>query len=373
MKTSSLLALSGLLAAGTVQAQSAVTLYGVLDLGLESVSQVAAAGGRLTRVPSNTGLFPSRFGLRGTEDLGGGLSALYTLEGGITPDNGASAQGGRLFGREASVGLRGDWGTLTLGRQYTMLFWSLLDADITGPGIYGLSSLDSYIPNARADNAVAYKGKWGDVTVGAAYSLGRDTVNAGPSPAGTNCAGESAVDAQACRALSAMLKYDTPAWGLALAYDQINGRTPANAADVVLPAGLTSSAKSDTRVTVNGYVHLAGVKVGAGVIRRSNDGSATRPRSDLWFLGAAYPVSSAWTVDGAIAQLRYRQVDHFDSTLLTVRALYKLSKRTTAYAQVGNIHNGSLTNVSVSGGAPGSNPALGGSQTATMIGLNHRF
>lgn len=213
MKISSLITLTGLaglVATGAVQAQS-VSLYGIIDAGVESVSNVAPAGGRITRMPSNTGIVPSRLGMRGKEDLGAGLSAIYTLEMGFAPDTGASGQGGRLFGRQSFVGLSGDWGAVTLGRQWTMLFWSLLDSDIVGPTIYGLGSLDSYIPNARIDNSIAYKGKFSDVTVGATYSLGRDTVNAGPSPAGTNCPGESGTDSQACRAWSAMVKYDTKA------------------------------------------------------------------------------------------------------------------------------------------------------------------
>ena len=373
MKISSLIALTGLVATGAVQAQSSVNLYGMVDAGIESVSNAAPAGGRLTRMPSNTGIAPSRVGMRGKEELGGGLSAIFTLEMGFAPDTGASGQGGRLFGRQSTVGLSGDWGAVTLGRQWTMLFWSLQDSNIVGPNIYGLNPLDSYLPNARIDNSIAYRGKFSNVTVGATYSLGRDTVNAGPAAAGTNCPGESGTDAQACREWSAMVKYDTKAWGAAVAYDKLNGRTPASATDVVLPAGLTSSSKFDSRLTVNGYVNFASLKVGAGVIRRNNEGSATRPKSDLWYLGASYPLSSAWTIDGTLAKLSYKNANDFDSTLLTARALYKLSKRTTAYAQIGTIRNDSLANLSVSSGAAGSNPPLGGSQTGTMVGINHTF
>lgn len=371
MKFSSLMALTGLLATGAAHAQNA-TLYGRIDAGIESVSNVASAGGSITRMPSNTGIIPSRVGVRGNEDLGGGLNAIYTLEMGFGVDTGTLGQGGRLFGRQSFVGLSGAWGSVTLGRQNTMLFWSLLDADIVGPSVYGIGSLDSYIPNSRIDNSIAYKGKFSDITVGATYSLGRDTVNAGPSPAGTNCAGENGADAQACREWSALLKYDTKTWGAALAYDEMKGRTLGAAPDAVF-AGLTSSSKSDTRLTVNGYVKLAGMKIAGGVVRRNNDGSTTKPKSDLWFLGAAYPLSSAWTVDGTVARLSYKDVDNSDASLLAVRALYKMSNRTTLYAQVGTIRNDSLSNVSVSGGAPGSNPALGGSQTGAMLGVNHTF
>ena len=374
MKTSFLLAttLSALAVSAGAQAQSSVTLYGIVDAGVESVNHVQSTG-RLTRVPSNTGFIPSRVGMRGKEELGGGLSAIYTLEMGFAPDTGASGQGGRLFGRQSLVGLSGDWGTLTLGRQFTMTFWSTLDSDILGPSIYGLGSLDNYLPNARADNSIAYKGKFSDVTVGATYSLGRDTVNAGPSPAGTNCPGESGTDAQACREWSVMAKYDSKVWGAAVAYDQLKGRTPTSATDVVLPAGLISSSLSDSRLFVNGYVNVANLKLGAGLIRRKNEGSAARPKSDLWYLGASYPLTPALTLDGHLARLSYKNVDNADSTILALRALYKLSKRTTLYAQAGTIRNDSLVNVSVSSGAPGSNPALGGSQTATMVGINHAF
>lgn len=371
MKLTPLAVLLGLSASCVVQAQS-VNFYGMIDVGIESVNNVANVGD-ITRMPSNTGILPSRLGLRGKEDLGGGLSAIYTLEMGFAPDTGASGQGGRLFGRQSTVGFSGDWGAVTLGRQWTMLFWSLLDSDIVGPAVYGLGSLDSYIPNSRVDNSIAYKGKFDKLTVGATYSLGRDTVNAGPSPAGTNCAGESGADAQACREWSALVKYDTPGWGAALGYDSLNGRTPANATDVLLPAGLTSSAKSDTRLLLNGYVKLSSVKLAGGVIRRTNDGSATKPRSDLWYLGASYPLSSAWTVDGTYARLSYQDVSDSNSSLLAVRALYKLSQRTTLYATLGRIDNDKLANVSVSGGAPGSNPALGESQTGLMLGVNHSF
>lgn len=364
-----LTAVAGLAATSTIHAQN-VTLYGVIDTGVERVSNTAS--GALTRMPSNTGILPSRWGMRGKEDLGGGLSAVFTLESGFAPDTGTLGQGGRLFGRQSHVGLSGDWGAVTAGRQYSMLFWSLLDADIVGPSVFGIGSLDAYIPNARHDNAVVYRGKFDALSVGASYSLGRDTVNAGPSPVGTNCPGESGSDAQACRAWSLLAKYDAPTWGAALAYDLQHGRTLASANDAVF-GGLTSSEKTDARLSVNGYMKLGDAKLAAGLIRRDNDGNAARPKSDLWYVGASYAVTPAWTVDGTVARLAYKNVDNFDSTLFAMRALYKMSKRTTVYGQLGHIRNQRLAAVSVSGGAPGSNPIAGGNQTGTMVGINHSF
>ncbi|TXT39442.1 MAG: porin [Comamonadaceae bacterium] len=367
MKIAKLAALTGLAFTSALHAQS-VSIYGMVDAGIETVSNVAAAGGSITRMPSTTGIIPSRLGFRGKEDLGGGLSANFTLEMGFGPDTGASGQGGRLFGRQSTVGFSGDWGAVTLGRQWTMLFWSILDSDVVGPAVYGLGSLDSYIPNSRIDNSIAYKGKFGNVTVGGTYSLGRDTVNAN-SPAGTNCAGESGTDTSACREWSALLKYDTASWGAAMGYDKLTGGVGSWA-----PLGLTSSAKSDSRLLLNGYAKFSGVKLAGGVIRRTNDGAAVnKAKSDLWYVGAAYPLTPAWTLDGTYAKLSYKDIGNSDASLVVLRALYKMSKRTTVYAQLGSIQNDSASAVSVSGGAPGSNPAAGGSQTGVMFGMNHAF
>ena len=353
------------LSAGAAVAQSSVTIYGVMDASVEHVSNVGASGGGLTRMPSLTGSAPSRLGFRGTEDLGGGLQGLFTLEMGLAPDSGALNQGGRAFGRQSFVGLAGPWGSVTLGRQYTMLFWSILDADILGPNIYGSSSLDSYIPNARADNSIAYRGTFSGFTVGATYSLGRDTVNAGPSPSGSNCAGESGTDKKACREWSALVKYDAPTWGAALAVDEMRGGAGAF-------AGLVSSAMTDTRVSANGYAKLGAFKLGAGVIRRDNEASVATPRSDLVYLGAAYTVSPQLVVDGELFRLKFKGSAN-KSTMAAVRATYNLSKRTAVYATAGRINNDGAMALSVSSGQAASNPVAGGSQTAVAMGVRHSF
>lgn len=351
---------------------SGVNVYGLVDIGVERVNNVGASGSGLTRMPSNTGSLPSRLGFRGSEDLGGGLRAVFTLEMGFAPDQGTLAQGGRGFGRQSFVGLAGPWGTVSAGRQYSMIFLSMQDADVIGPAVYALGSLDSYIPNARADNAIAYRGTFSGLTLGAQYSFGRDTVNAGPSPVGTNCAGESAGDSRACRQWSAMAKYDSAQWGVALAYDRQNGRNTASAADIVF-GNLNRSDRSDERLGVNGYVKWAGAKFGGGVIRRDNDGDAAKPRSHLWYVGASYPLTGNLTLDGQYLRLNYRAVDDADSQMLVARLVYSLSRRTAAYAQVGHIRNDRRAAVSVSGGAAGSNPAAGASQTGLNVGLRHAF
>ncbi len=358
-------ALSALSLAGAAAQTQGVSVYGILDTGVEYVNHVGAAGTSLKRMPGQTGALPSRIGFRGSEDLGDGLRAIFTLEQGLLPDTGTFGQGGRAFGRQSYVGLSGTWGALTFGRQYTMLFWSLIDADILGPGVYSSSSLDSYIPNARADNSIAYRGTFGGFTAGATYSLGRDAINAGPTPAGTNCAGEGTPDSRACREWSALAKYDAANWGGALAVDEIRGGAGAF-------GGLTNSALRDQRISVNGHFKFASTKLAAGLIRRNNDGSAATPRSDLWYVGAAQSLSDFWTLEGQVFRLSFKDSGN-RATLGALRLSYLLSKRTMVYATAGHIVNDGTLALSVSAGQPGSNPAAGVSQTGAMVGVRHSF
>ena len=115
----SLIALAVLAASGAAMAQSSVTLYGVADAWVGSTKvEVNGVGLRQTGVETG-GINGSRWGLKGSEDLGGGMKAIFQLESGFNLDNGSSAQGGLLFGRQAFVGLESGFGTVSLGRQYS--------------------------------------------------------------------------------------------------------------------------------------------------------------------------------------------------------------------------------------------------------------
>lgn len=372
--------LAGLaLGAGAQPAQpapagSSVTIYGIADLGVERLSNVGATGGSLTRMPGLTGSLPSRLGFRGSEELGDGFKAIFTLEMGLGLDTGTFNQGGRAFGRQAFVGLSGPWGSVTLGRNYSMLYWAIFDGDLLGPNAFGIGSLDSYVPNTRLDNSIAYRGSFSGVTLGATYSLGRDAVNAGPSPAGTNCAGESATDSKACRQWSGLAKYDTPAWGLALGVDEIRGGAGAF-------AGLVRSDLKDRRVTVNGYAKLGTqVKLAAGVLRRDNDAAAAASasngatsRSDIGWIGAAWsPEGTLFTLDGQVQRLSFGKGGD-KATLSVVRGFYSLSRRSSVYLQAGHISNGSRLAFGVSSAQAGGTPAAGRSQNGVMAGLRHIF
>lgn len=365
------------------QAQgSSVTIYGIVDTGVQYLSNVAVTGGSASvwRMPTNTATFPSRIGFRGTEDLGDGLAAIFTLENGFGADTGALNQGGRLFGRQAFVGLSSSsWGAVTVGRQYSMTYWGMLESDILGPNVFGSGSLDAYLPNAREDNAIAYRGRFGGFTLGATYSFGRDATTASvATPAATNCAGENAADTQQCRAWSLLLKYDAASWGVSATYDRQNGGSTGSSTVAATYGSLTSSGLHDTRTTLNGYAKFGDVKVGGGVLMRKNDGAKAStpntptPRSNLYYLGASWLVTPALVLDGEVYRLDYKNSGN-DSNLIALRATYQLSKRTATYVTAGRISNGGTATTSVDGGQSGATTTAGGAQNGVMLGVRHTF
>lgn len=122
--------LMGLFAASAAHAQSSVTLYGALDAGIAYVNNVA---GSHVWLQSTSALTPTYFGLRGVEDLGGGLKAIFDLESGFNLNNGTLANNGALFGRKAYVGVQSDqYGALTLGRQFDSVVDYLGPVSATG-------------------------------------------------------------------------------------------------------------------------------------------------------------------------------------------------------------------------------------------------
>lgn len=361
MKTFGKMVCAGLAMAPICAMAESVTLYGVVDTGVEYVNRVDPDHHGLVRMNNLSGTVPSRWGLRGTEDLGGGLKSTFVLESGFAPDSGVSNQASRLFGRQAWVGLSGPWGQVALGRQYTMLFWATLDADMLGPNTFGTSSLDSYMANPRTDKAISYKGTFGGFTLGATYSFGRDA-----AAAGMPCAGENAGDHNACREWSALVGYSNSQWGVYAAYDSLRGGAGA-------AGGLTSSSLKDDRLSLSGYTNIGRAKAGGGWIRRDNDGNAATPRSDLLYGGMSYAVTPGFSVDGELLYLRYHQSAK-KAWLYAARANYAFSKRTTVYTAVGFIDNGGQLAMSVSSGAtPAAMPTAGGNQLGVTAGIKHIF
>ena len=166
--------------AGIAAAQSSVTLYGIVDAGVtyRSNERVGSAGAYTGHSSVGHDRQPVRqpLGIKGSEDLGGGMRALFVLENGFDITNGTSGQGGRQFGRQAFVGLGSDrYGTVTLGRQYT----SLDDfVSPVGPSSYigGFGAhpgdIDDLDQTARVDSSINTSANYSGFTFGALYGFG---------------------------------------------------------------------------------------------------------------------------------------------------------------------------------------------------------
>jgi predicted porin len=163
------------LAATAAHAQSAVTLFGVIDQGLSYTSN---AGGKSQWSMAGGVLQGSRWGLRGSEDLGGGLKAIFLLESGFDASTGKFTQGGLEFGRRAYVGLTdARLGTVTLDRQYDMV--------VDYPGVYSdrafgggylaahPGDIDNFNNGYRTNNSIKYESpNYGGLHFGGMYGVG---------------------------------------------------------------------------------------------------------------------------------------------------------------------------------------------------------
>jgi general bacterial porin, GBP family len=151
--------------ASAANAQSSVTLYGIVDAGFTYVQNEVSASDASKHGASygltSGNVSGSRWGMRGREDLGGGYAAIFTLESGFNVGNGTSGQGGRSFGRQAFVGVSSDYGTLTLGRQYDSVVDYIGPLTATGSwgGEYFAHRGDNDNANAsmRINNSVKYQ------------------------------------------------------------------------------------------------------------------------------------------------------------------------------------------------------------------------
>lgn len=351
-------------ATGLAHGQSTVTLYGIIDTGLSYYNHATANGGTTVGMASLTGRLPSRWGLRGSEELGNGFKTFFVLENGFQPSNGLLNYGGRLFGIQANVGISSDYGSITFGRQLGMTMYALMNADVIGPSIHSLSVFDSYLPNARSDNAIGYMGKFHGFTLGGTYSFGRDA--AGPAgPGATNCPGQVPGNRLACRQYTALLAYDGASFGFAASYDVLRGGTGAT-------APLNNSAYTDTHNVVDGYVVFGSAKIGFGWIR-NNLATATHLQTDIFFAGATYYATPALFFDAQGVRYLQRSADgkkDANSTLLVGRANYLFSKRTMVYTSVGYMFNSAqAANAVAAGGSVG----VGMNQLGVMVGLQQKF
>ena len=165
-----------------VRAQGGVELYGIISGGLTYVSNQAGHGG----LHANSGIVqPSRWGMRGVEDLGSGLKANFVLESGFDVFSGKLGQGGRMFGRQAFVGLSDDRaGAITLGRQYDSVVDYVQAFTATGQwgGLFQHpGDIDNAANSFRISQSIKWRSPdWGGLVLGGLYSPG-DKSGSGPA------------------------------------------------------------------------------------------------------------------------------------------------------------------------------------------------
>lgn len=334
------IALSVLTASGIAMAQSTVTLYGVVDVNLQSVKRAAVdATGKgvagITQIREESGgQNGSRWGLKGSEDLGNGMKAVFDLQSGFAVDTGASGQGGLLFGRHAFVGLSNSLGTLTFGRHDTPLddmFGDILPSGTNifsatnGPGLDAagaaavkagvvntayVAALNNFAKNdgawtgynSRADNSIKFiSSNFSGLTVSALYALGENKTATAGATNTTSLAGEYANGP-----ITAVLAYQN---------------------EVLTKSPSTISLRN---VLAGGAYDFGMVKLSAAF----NEAKVTdAPQQKEYAFGASVPVG-ALTLRAEIAQSKGDLLGK--STGYDLEALYDLSKRTTLYASYVN-------------------------------------
>jgi predicted porin len=342
LHTASVLALAALLGATSfsASAQSSVTIYGILDMYLQY-----GKGDHTETAVQSGGISSSRLGFKGSEDLGNGNKAIFTLESGILADTGAYAQGGLAFGRQAWVGLSSStYGALTLGRQYVPQYNTLDAADPfgTGAGSAGESGVVSTI--SRANNSVVYTSpKFGDFSGTAMIAMGETTT--GSKSNGNIYAGS--------------LKYAPGALTLEAAVSQFKRATD-TAPDVYF--GLLTA----------GY-DFGSFKLTGGYQQVYNLGSDPAQDRQEAFAGVLVPVGED-TFSVGVGAGKAKDVDGSSASQWSLGYTHPLSKRTKLYGFLSHINNGSGTAYTTTA-ATGLGPttSLGRDVNALLLGIRHAF
>ncbi|AET93817.1 porin (plasmid) [Burkholderia sp. YI23] len=356
------------LVSGVSHAQSSVTLYGIADVGIEYLNNTAAGGSQVREVSGN--LSGSRWGMKGVEDLGGGLKAIFVLESGFNINDGTSAQSTRglgpnpatttrLFGRQAWVGLNYNGQQLTLGRQNALIYDQSVTFDPMGVSSrYSALSVD-YALAARVDNSAKYTGKFGPFTAQAQYSTRYDT-GYGTEVPGAELTG---------RFFSGALTYASGPIAATAVYEQRNSNTVA------------TNTSTERRVLAAANYNFGPVTAYAGYryLRASNAFLPANPiavangsvanSANLYWAGAQYLITPSFQ----ITAVGYYQDVHStgaDPWLAVLNADYFLSKRTDLYATVGYAHNKDNSALGVNGYGT---VAAGHNQTGVTIGLRQKF
>ncbi|WP_354687170.1 porin [Cupriavidus necator] len=387
MKLSSIAAGAWLACAGSALAQSGVTLYGVADINVEFANHVGAvptAANQFSRGPANDvyrmnsgGVSGSRWGLRGVEDLGGGTKALFVLEGGFNLDTGTAQQGGRLFGRQAFVGVqKAGIGQLSLGRQYTSMFEALANFSPTAYATQYEPVVLQSGANFREDNTVKYSGKFGPLTALAHWSFGTGLALPQTVGVATPIGGNGEVPGHFRRdtAYGAAVAYQGGPLGLMAGYDQWNPT-------IGVSSGTLKKAVVGASYAFGPAKIMGGYRWG----QNRNAAGVVIQRDDFYWIGANYQVTPAI---GLTLEYNYDDVKHlFGDThvanpwQIALVANYAFSKRTdvyltTAYAKNAGLMLESLATVYANSLSLGNSYVLANGQRSMLgvaLGLRHKF
>ncbi len=357
-KTILLAASAATFSAAAVHAETSVTLYGLLDTGIgytkvdgsyTNPTTGTNAGMNSSRLGTTTGQTAgSRWGLRGKEDLGDGLYATFKLESGFDSNNGNSLQGGRLFGREATIGLgSADWGEVRLGRQYnvaTRMLASLFGSDFgggfsqttTGAGL-GFSGSNW----VRYDNLALYESpSFGGFRVSAGYSFNANDLT--PTQTGFATADNT-------RAITSGLSYNNGPLVAFISYEQLNASKKLSTAQTsATPRSFTVGAAYDFEVVrlmaayeraTDGW--FVGKELPYGTNINGFEGTPSNAFVDgfstnSYLLGISVPLGGASSMFGTWQRVDPNNSDLTggDSTTDTFALgySYKFSARTSLYA-----------------------------------------
>jgi predicted porin len=350
------LAATGLMGvAGVASAQSSVTLYGIVDGSLLYTSHTMNmqtgqnAGHQFSFTDS--GMTGSNFGMRGTEDLGGGLHAEFALESGISVANGQfSNSNGNFFGRQAWVGMESPYGTVKAGLQYSPFFLSLYQTDPRGMSYFG-SGLVSYVNNVYVtglfnSNSLTY-------TSPEIYGI---------QAAGMLAMGGTAGNFQAGRQYSASLRYHIA--GFTLTGALYNGNSGGSAASTPVPS--TVEFVGRTLGATYRFPNSLTISASYALYKVSQSFS-----NSVYSGGLSYMVLPYLDVDAGVWYTHDGNDGGNHSIMASSGVQFYLSKRTTLYGQVGYVYNHGRMDTGLS-----INNALfevAGSTVGASIGLRHLF
>jgi len=359
------LALASAFAAPAFAATSNVDIYGVMNLSVERIDSGVSGADKSTSINNNS----SRLGFKGTEDLGGGLAAIWQIESSIATDNGS----GNLAARNTFVGLKGGFGTVMLGKIDTPMKGLGRAVDNFGDGIadsrniLGTAANGANIWDARTNNTIQYvTPDFSGLSASLAYSTDTGTAN------NTNAPCIAGLDCNKNDAWSVAANYNNGPLLLGAGYEKHN----------VLNS-LTSPNDISSKIwrVIAGY-SFAGAKIGglyekaSGDLVNNNDNLADRK---AWGLFGNYAIGAITLKANYLKAEETNNVSNSGAKQYTLGADYALSKRTTAYAFYAKVKN---DGTALAGGAYGlgaagtSNPSLGhmgDDPSVSGLGMKHTF